>query len=573
MAKTRSYWQRFHRQRISRRRLLATVGTTSAGIAVVAACGGGGGDNGDATAGPSPTGGATDGTPIRGGTLKMSVTADWGTIDPVTSVASGPALFPRIYNVLLERSRRDPTFFYQDLAESLEQPDEVTYVFNMRSGVKIAPNDLGIEERDLDSSDANAWMQRLSEDPNAVAAAFVQQFVGSFEAPDAATFNVVTSDPYAYFLFRIGPALGGCIPPKEFAEQEISLEQQGVGAGPWVLRPGSYAENGRAIVDRNVNYYRMDEATGEQLPYIDSIEWTQILDRQPRRTAFLDKQIHTYSAADRGEMEELRNQIPGVVVVEEPVDTYIAFNMKPDVPPFDNDNVRKAASAALNRQEYVDRIVGTDGGQINGIVHWPLGAFALDPEELAELQPFDPELSRQLLQDAGFDLPLAINVMYPVSDIEFHDQHLPIFIQQMEAGGFEIVEEPLDFGTWLARYQNLEYDSSLSLNQIYETPEIDLDWHSSNGPQGDKNFGIGIGTLYPEIDEAILETKRTTDPQAQIDAIKDVQRQIYERGPSFLPLMSWVDFTLRHALLKNVTGGLGGAGLYLTPEWYIDPNA
>ena len=42
----------------------------------------------------------------------------------------------------------------------------------------------------------------------------------------------------------------------------------------------------------------------------------------------------------------------------------------------------------------------------------------------------------------------------------------------MEEAGFNIQEEAQDFTTWLAAYQNLDYDASLSLNQIYETPEV-----------------------------------------------------------------------------------------------------
>ena len=560
---TKGYWQQFHRQRITRRRLLTTVGATGAGLAVVAACGGGGGGDGDN--GPSP-----DGDAVRGGTLKFSTQADWGTIDPVTSVAAGPAMFPRIYNCLLDRSRRQPGFFFMDLAESVEQPDEVTCVFTMRNGVLIAPNDLGIPEREMDSADAMSWLDRVNQDTNAVAHAFAESWIASYEAPDGKTFIVETAGPYAYFLFRIGTPLGGTIPPREFFEQGISLANQGVGAGPWVLRPGSYGENGRAIVDRNVNYYRSAQAAGGQnLPYIDSIQWVQITDRQPRRLAFVDGQIHTYGALDRVEMEDLRRQIPNVVVAEEPVNTYISFTMKPTSPPWDNDNVRRAASAALNRQEFVDRVVGIGGGQVNGLVHWPLGDFALPPEELANLQPFDPQLSRQLIQESGFDLPLKIDVIYPVTDIEFHDRHLPIFLMQMEAAGFDVNQVALDFATWLARYQNLEYDASLSPNQIYETPEIPLDWHSSTGPQGDSNFAIGVGALHPEIDEAILASKRETDPIAQVEAVRQVQRDIYAVGPAFLPIMSWVNFTLRHGFLKNVTDGLGSTGLYLTSEWWL----
>jgi ABC-type transport system substrate-binding protein len=486
----------------------------------------------------------------------------------VTSVAAGPALFARVYNVLLDRSRRNADFFFMDLAEEFEQPDDETIIFKIRPGVKIAPNNLGIPERDMDAIDALRWMERIRQDENAVARAFTEPWVDSFEAPSTQEFSIRTKGPYAYFFFRIGPPLGGTIPPREFFEQDISMADKGVGAGPWALRPGSYQENGRAIVDRNPNYYGRD-ANGNQLPYVDTIEWTQILDRQPRRTAFLDKQIFAYGAQDRNEMEELRRQISGVQVFEDPSNTYISFTMNPTREPWTDDRIRRAAMLALNRQEYVDRIVGPEGGRINGLVHWSVPG-ALPEEELEQLQPYDPEQARELIRAATGNDTIRIKVMYPVTDIEFHDQHLPIWRQQMQAAGFELDEEALDFGTWLDRYTRVDYDASLSLNQIYETAEIDLDWHFSKGPQGDGNFAIGIGELFPEVDEAILESKRTVNPDELVTKVQEVQRLIYEKGPAFLPIMTWVSFTLYHPFVKNITPDLGSTGLYLTREWWLD---
>ncbi|MCH8157863.1 MAG: hypothetical protein IID18_08985, partial [Nitrospinae bacterium] len=70
-------------------------------------------------------------------------------------------------------------------------------------------------------------------------------------------------------------------------------------------------------------------------------------------------------------------------------------------------------------------------------------------------------LSRQLIQDAGHELPLKITVSFPVTDIQEHDKHLPIFLQQMQAAGFDVNQNPQDFGSWLDDYTNKDYDASL----------------------------------------------------------------------------------------------------------------
>jgi ABC-type transport system substrate-binding protein len=288
-----------------------------------------------------------------------------------------------------------------------------------------------------------------------------------------------------------------------------------------------------------------------------------------RRTAFQDRQIHEYGTDSIDEVEQMQDRLPGLQVFENPVNTFISFVMNPTRPPWDDERIRKAALFALNRQEFVERIVG-GAGQPNGLVHWPLGDFALPPGELEQLQPYDPTRSRQLIRDATGEDTIRVSVMYPLgTDIQFHREHLTIFLEQMRDAGFEIDEEPRDFGTWLDRFTSVDYDASLSLNQVYETAETPLNWHSSGGPQGDGNFGIGIGVFYPEVDEAIMESKRVVDFDGQVEAVRAAQRLIYEKGPAFLPIMSWNAFVLRHDFVRNWPVGLGNAGLYLN-NWWLD---
>ncbi len=571
---TKSYWQRLQRERISRRRLLGAAGVGAAGLAVAAACGGGDGD-GD---GPTPTGETTPGAtattglgaPVRGGRFKEFIDGDWGTIDPVTSVSFGPENFARMYNPLIDRSRMQPEFFFFDLAESVEQPDDETYIYTIRTGVKIAPNELGIPERDMDELDAQRWLERLSEDPEAVNRVFVNDWLQSFEAPGTGLFEIKTNGPYAYFLFRLGANLGGAIPPREFFEQDISLKDQGVGAGAFVLRPGTFEETGGAKLDRNINYYRTDERTGEQLPYIDGVDVSRVSDRTARRVAFVNRELHTYDPETIAEVDDLRSQFPDFSVAENPSNTPISFTMNPTKPPWDDERIRKAALFALDRQEFVD-IVGQGAGQPNGLVHWALEDFALPQDELEQLQPHDPEESRRLIRAATGEDTIRIKVMYPVTNLQRLDRHVPILLRQMKEAGFDIDPDPQEFTTWLGNYTTLNYDASISNNQVYEIPEIPLDFQSSGGPQGDQNFAIGVGAIVDGIDEAILDAKRTVDLEELKEKVRAVQRLIYEKGPTFLPIFGWISFDVYHGFVKNHPDlrGLGDTRRYLT-DWWLE---
>ena len=133
--------------------------------------------------------------------------------------------------------------------------------------------------------------------------------------------------------------------------------------------------------------------------------------------------------------------------------------------------------------------------------------------------------------------------------------------------GFEVEADPQAFATWLDNYTNLEYDASLALNQVYEYAEFNIDWQHSEGPARNKIYAAGLGALYPEIDAAIDDVKAKANPEEFKSAILDLQRMIYEKGPTFLPIVSPYSFTLYQPRVKNIPSGVGSSGLFLNTWW------
>jgi peptide/nickel transport system substrate-binding protein len=557
------FWDRYARARISRRRTLAGGAALAAGAAAfLTGCNdGSSGEDGEPTAAATSDPRSPDilnpaGPPRHGGTLITANAADFGTFDPHLGVAVASAYYPRVYNLLVNQSSSKPEFVIHDLAESYEVPDETTFIFNIRHGVKIAPNDLGAPERDLDGEDVRVTLERIAGDGGATNYTFVQRYVQSVTV-EGDSVRINTPEPYAWFLNRIG-LFFNAIAPRELLTGDLSkLANAGAGGGPY--RIASVAEGEVARFERNPNYYRHDEANNNaQLPYADALEVRVIFDKATQRSAFQSGQVHNYMTGSSADARSL----DGAVIARDPAFTFNAFTMNVQRGQFSDPRVRRAIARAINREEYVDFVYDGDA-RANGLVHWPLGSYALPPEELATLQPYDLDEARRLVGEVG---GIRIKMMYPAGAVILeHSAHVPIFVDQMRRAGIELEEDPQDFSTWVENIKDLDYDCTLNLNQIYETPEIPLGIHTASGPFGDGTYLRGLGD--PEIEAAVQNVSRELDTDRRIELVHEAQRLIYEKDPVSLPLVTPINNIAWRKVVKNIPTGIGTTSFLVNTFW------
>lgn len=568
----RTYTNSALHKRLSRRRVLQAglISVAGVGAASILGCGSRRNSGRSATPVGQPPASAIErsgvdvynggATPRAGGRFHDQVSYNFDSFDPHLGIASAASYFPRLYNVLVNQSSTRPEFIVNDLSETFESPDATTWNFKIRPGVRIAPNDLGVPDRAMDADDVVPTFARLRDEARATNGAFVKQYVESVSA----TGNVVTiktTRPYAWFLNRVGIFLN-TIPPRELLASEAMLgkmRNQSAGGGPFRLVESTEGDGAR--FERNPNYYGR-AASGDTLPYVDGIDIRIVTDRATARTGFLGNQFDTYSPANQSEADDLMNR-DGMYVVKQPAFTFVSIAMQPERDPFRDPRARRAVSRAINRQQIVDLVYGGDA-RANGLVHWPLGSYALDDESLARYQPFDLPEARKLVEAVG---GIRFKLTYPQTNDEQLDQHVPIIIEQLRSAGIEVEPEPQELTTWLGNYRTLNYAMSISSNQTYETPEIPLDFHTAAGPVSDRSYVIGLGD--PELEAAVKRTKETLDGEGRIAAVRDAQRVIYANDPAFLPLVSPYDYTAFGSRVKDMPGGVGSTA-NLINTWWLD---
>src|SRR5579884_1540369 len=185
-----------------------------------------------------------------GGTLVLAAAGYPSGYDPVAVNAPLTDAFVSLcYNGLLEFRNGSASFpdpgdatVVPDLAAAApEQPDERSYIFRLRPGIRWqtpAP----LNGRLLDANDVVWHMRRaLGDAHSALRPAF--SVIDMAQAPDTATVVITLKAPFAPFLTSIAGGFARFVLPREVGEAG-KLAAQIVGTGPFMFVPET-SETGR----------------------------------------------------------------------------------------------------------------------------------------------------------------------------------------------------------------------------------------------------------------------------------------------------------------------------------------
>src|SRR5262249_7779048 len=311
-------------------------------------------------------------TPKRGGTLALRLwdPPHW---DPYLTLAFRTQIPYTFTHSRLVKHKAGPavppgTFAIEgDLAESWSQPDDTTYIFKLRRGVRFHPKP-PVNGRELTAEDVVYSMERfrtVSGNPQA----YMLAALDKVEAVDRYTVKFTLKEPFAWFLDILANPVTLAIVARECVEKfgDLKKAEAVVGTGPWML--DSYRPNVGYTLVRNPNYFLPG------LPYIDRIEVFVDEDNGSRIAAFLggkcDLGWEFPGSINRTDWVQIKEQLkrrrPGLQTLEYPTNVALKVVMRTDRAPFSDVRVRRAMSHALNRQGLIEAVL-EGGGITNGAV-------------------------------------------------------------------------------------------------------------------------------------------------------------------------------------------------------------
>ena len=484
-----SYWGKYWRRRVSRRGVLAGGATLAAGsAAILAGCGD---DDDDDSAAPAATQAAQQAAEAEateaaeqaseaeateaaaqaaaadpedrsryGGKLNWTERAYPTGFDPSITITF-PYGMAQTYSQMMAFSILEDQF-YPDAAQSWEQVDAETLVFNLREGVRYNPDAAG--GREVTSED---WAFNLARYPdsranrgsnvNELFFSFMDESLGAtFDTPDNLTLTINQNKPFSSNLRAFAAAsLVVAAPERIMAEESGDLGQvSGINAGTGPYMFDDVSET-RISLKRNPNYYEHPEDIpgtrfNKDFPYIDEMEAVIITDGAAAISRFLAGDADYYGSIDKITAEQWEGQ-PNVNVLTGPaIDDGSRMIQLAAAKWTPYPELSKALSMAMDWDGYIDVVLGGEGRRSAPVSPTAFPNYALSQEEIREYQVYDPQGARQLWEanngpEIFPELDTTVAAWVPdYSNVQFIGQSFE------DCLGVQINYNPLELATFIA---------------------------------------------------------------------------------------------------------------------------
>ena len=285
------------------------------------------------------------------------------------------------------------------LAERWEQPDDTTYVFHLRQGVKWH-NKPPLNGRELVAEDVKFTFDRFLAEPGNVIR-YILEPVERVEVIDRYTVKFVLKEPFVWLVHMLANPAGTWIIAPEVVQQfgDLKKPESAIGTGPFMLE--RYEPNVKAVFKRNPDYFLKGQ------PYIDGVEWLVLEDDSTGlamyRTGQIDCGPWHWWAVRQADLEALQKSHPQLMYRDFLSNVTTAIYMRTDQAPFHDVRVRRAISQAIDRQGIIEAVSirGEPTPAIaRGATEWSLPIDQLGAG--AKYYQYDPKEARRLLAAAGF---------------------------------------------------------------------------------------------------------------------------------------------------------------------------
>jgi len=409
----------------------------------------------------------------------------------------------------------------------IDEADHTRWLFHLRKGVKFH-----------DGTDFNADavvfnLGRIYDDKapqfDATSSPIVRavvSMVARWEKLDDYTVAIYTTVPFSHFPYLVTRIL--MVSPSAWEKAGRNWVEFGkapAGTGPFKIT--KVTPRVSVEMSRNDNYW--DES---RRPKLDRMVVMPMPEANTRVAALRSGQVDWIEVPPPDMIDSLRKAGFQISLWPYPHTWPYVLNVT-GKSPFADPRVRQAANYAIDREGLVNLLNGS-AKPADGLYPSEHPVFGTP----ANHYRFDPEKSKALLKEAGYDnRPVKVKVMISTSG---SGQMMPLpmneFLQQsMQAAGFDLEFEVVEWGAMLLGYRSApdapasKGADALNISLSYTDPSSMFRYHHSTS-YSPKNQNWGHWS-DPRLDDLLMRAQETFDPSARDKILAEAHGLVVDEAP------------------------------------------
>ena len=465
------------------RTALAKVLIAGSALALLAGCG---------ASASSTSSSASSGSPVRGGNLIFANPQDAQSLNQ-TSVFDNNSIW------IIEQITQ-PLFTVTSNGKSVmpwlatgytESANKLTYTFTLRSGVKFSTG------QPMTSADVKFSLEQTM--AAAAGWGYIDAAIKSVDDPTPSTVVVNLKYPWAPLLADLSLFANGIVPNNFGGETAAQFWQAPVGTGPFKW---DYWHKGQALkLVRNPHYWQPGK------PYLNSVTWTDVPSDNTRQLQIKGGQAQIDQFPSWSTVASLKTT-PGVAMTLFPSTetNYLTFNEH--VKPFQDVNVRRAISYAIDRTALVKAVLFGNGQPANSI--FPPQVPYYDPNS-GGLQ-YNLADAKAAMAKSSVPNGFTTTLLLPSGNSDYAT--IATIVQsELKPLGINVQIQQADPNTANADFQSGKYDMFFSLWTMDIPDPDELATFALDPKAGSKSFF----TFYdsPTVVKAVHAAEVTTAPAAR----------------------------------------------------------
>src|SRR5215469_6224640 len=300
------------------------------------------------------------------------------------------------------------------------------------------------------------------------------------------------------------------------------MRQHPIGTGPFKFV--EFKPNQSITLARNPDYWKPGR------PYLDGIEYRIIPDVSTRLLSFIAGNEPVYFGVTMPQLKDVKNQRPDVICDIAVANVARNLIVNRDVPPFDNAELRRAMSLAIDRQAFVD-IIADGQGAIGGVMEPPPeGIWGMPTYAMRNLIGYNPDVAAsrakavEIMKKLGYGPDKHLKVTVSTRNVAPYRDPAVVLIDQLKKIYIDADLNPIDTTQWYPTLMRRDYTIGMNVTETaVDDPDVAFyENYACGSPRNYTNY------CNHELDQMIDRQSAETNIEKRKKLVWEIEKKLID---------------------------------------------